>query len=479
MEAHTRTPRWTHGKMIGKGSYGVVTLGVRVEDGQTLAVKSADKSCVSSVEALDNEINILSSLSSSSPFIVDYYGVEETTSSKHMFLEYLPAGDVARGGTVADVDLIRSYTWCLVTAVLGLHDNGIVHCDVKGGNVLLAGGGVAKLADFGSSKRAGGVGPVAPRGSPLWMAPEVVRGESQGYESDVWSIGCTVIEMFSGVPAWRDNGARTLYRIGYSGEVPEYPARVPDLGRDFLDKCLAREPGRRWRCDQLLQHPFLLPAAAAAPGAAAAGKVILGVSPRSVFDSYLDNDVDFEDEVDEDEDEGEEESDEVLARGRIGNLATVSGVNWESDGWVDVRNVREGAKEEEVEVGEEVIVRSTLGVISEFENVSDPTWIHLSMEIDDVENDGGIDNVTRYYNDFCDGRGMSDGEENIKDVIFINLLLIVLAIIFGMDEYYFSCIIGRVLNVNRLLLIEITTNSSFLFSLDKFLKNAMNYGDLR
>ncbi|KAK9727118.1 hypothetical protein RND81_05G259200 [Saponaria officinalis] len=462
MEVHNQIPRWIQGKVIGKGSYGVVSLGFR-DDGEKFAVKSAEKTSVSSIKALENEIEIFSSLSSSSPFIVDYYGMEETTSSKNLFMEYLPGGDVASGGTVADVDLIRSYAWCLVMALIQLHDNQIVHCDVKGSNVLLAGptcGGVAKLADFGSSKRAGHDqrSKMVPRGSPLWMAPEVVRGESQGFESDVWALGCTVIEMFTGAPAWQDNGAHTLYKIGYSDDVPEYPARVPDSGRDFLDKCLAREPGKRWSCDRLLQHPFLLPVLA--------GEIVFEASPRSVFD-FLDNNcnIDFlNDDVSEDEG-----SDEIsVIRGRIGNLATVSGVNWESDGWIEVRNMGKERNEGEVEVSEGEIMRSILGVISEFDDVDDHTWTHLSIKLDDV---------SWCYNELF-------GSEVTERVVIVKILLVM---ILPTILYCFISIISRIVHVSKLsliklfrmditlefkrkteeimlLLIKINKNSLFLFS---------------
>ncbi|KAJ8446185.1 hypothetical protein Cgig2_015956 [Carnegiea gigantea] len=356
---HQNSP-WIRRKIIGKGSYGTVSLGIRQSDGQCFAVKSADKDSLSSIQALENEIQILRSLSpSSSPFIVEYYGDDETKYHRNLYLEYVSGGDVAMAssGGIADVELIRSYAWCLVMALRTLHSHRIVHCDIKGSNVLLAAdAGVAKLADFGSAKRIDqedderdGRAKIVPRGSPLWMAPEVVRGESQGLESDVWSLGCTVIEMFTGVPAWQDCGAHTLYKIGYSNDLPEYPARVPEVGRDFLDKCLNRDPRRRWSCDQLLRHPFLLPALATK---------IAESSPRSVLD------LDFSDYDDDDHESDVEESDQASARERIGKLATISGVNWESDGWVEVRTLRREKREDDEEQCE-------TGTSSEYSNLEE------------------------------------------------------------------------------------------------------------
>ncbi|CAH2069513.1 unnamed protein product [Thlaspi arvense] len=158
-------------------------------------------------------------------------------------------------------------------------------------------------------------------GTPLWMAPEVIRGEYQGPESDVWSLGCTIIEMITGKPPWIDDGAETLRTIGFPDELPKFPARLSETGRDFLEKCLRRDPSERWSCDQLLQHPFLSSSA-------------LSLSPRHVFD-WVDS------VVEEDEEAGlsepVSESNSNFARDRIGQLATSRGVIWESDGWLVVR----------------------------------------------------------------------------------------------------------------------------------------------
>ena len=63
--------------------------------------------------------------------------------------------------------------------------------------------------------------------------------------------------MVSEKPAWEDCGADTFFWIGFSDELPKFPTQLSDLGRDFIEKCLRREPTERWSCDQLLQYPFI------------------------------------------------------------------------------------------------------------------------------------------------------------------------------------------------------------------------------
>ncbi|KAM3739411.1 hypothetical protein ACB098_08G022500 [Castanea mollissima] len=338
---------WVRGKCVGKGSFGTVSLGVNISDGHVFAVKSVDQNSgmVSQLEALENEIRILRSLSS--PYVVGFLGDDVTyespsTSYRNLHMEYLPGGTVADlAKRVADVDerIARSHTWCIVSALRYLHSQGIVHCDVKGRNVLVGpNSSLAKLADFGSSIEVSGdtcKAPILPRGSPLWMAPEVIRRESQGPESDVWSLGCTVIEMITGKPAWEDRGVDTLSRIGFSDGLPEFPTRLSELGRDFLEKCLRREPSKRWSCDQLLQHPFLLPVS---PNTV----TVTDTSPRCVLD-WVNSE--FEEEYEDDDDDAEKE---FSAKERIGKLATSRGANWESaDGWVVVRDLEIACETEE------------------------------------------------------------------------------------------------------------------------------------
>ncbi|KAI7983100.1 Mitogen-activated protein kinase kinase kinase 18 [Camellia lanceoleosa] len=332
---------WVRGSCIGRGSYGTVSLAVNKSDGQgkVFAVKSVDlSSCLKpQADALENEIRILRSLSS--PWVVEYLGADSTaeqgstTSFRNLHLEYLPGGtvaDLAKRYSGADVDeeIVRSYTWCVVSALKYVHAMGIVHCDVKGKNVLVGPThGGAKLADFGSAAEISAASP--PCGSPLWMAPEVIRREYQGPESDVWSLGCTVIEMVTGKPAWEDHGGDTLCKIGYSDELPEIPTQLSELGRDFLHKCLRRDRTQRWSCDQLLRHPFV--------SSSSPSNSITHQSPRCVLD-WLNSEFSDE-EKEEDESSLEYEIRAQSGRGRIGKLASNEGPIWESDGWVVVRNV--------------------------------------------------------------------------------------------------------------------------------------------
>ncbi|XP_074591711.1 mitogen-activated protein kinase kinase kinase 18-like [Curcuma longa] len=337
---------WIRGSLLGRGSFGTVSLAF---DGRLFAVKSVSLASggSASVDFLENEIRILESLSS--PFVVEYLGDDTTVEAgagacRNLHLEYLPGGTAADLGGCADESSVRAYARCVARALRYLHDvAGVVHCDVKGRNVLLGEApGVAKLADFGSAMRISDVfsgDRRSLRGTPLWMAPEVARGEIPRPESDVWSFGCTVIEMVTGLAPWSSwkpqDVAEATFRIGYGAELPEYPSHLSKLGRDFLDKCLRKNPNERWTAEQLLQHPFL-----------AEAEPPTEHTPRGVLEwANLQLDDDNKDDTD-----GDFDSVCLISEGigRVRELASSGSppAAWNIDGWEQVRNPKELAVDE-------------------------------------------------------------------------------------------------------------------------------------
>ena len=252
---------WTRGQTIGHGSSATVSLATPHNSDDIFAVKSSE---LSKSKFLQREQKILSSLNS--PRIVSYEGCDITMESNmvmyNIIMEYIS------GGTLTDA--IRNHGGCLKESVIGyytrqiaqgleyLHSQGLVHCDIKGRNILISEDG-AKIADFGCAKWVDKVEEVPIAGTPMFMSPEVVRGEEQGIACDIWALGCTIIEMATGGAPWPNvaDPVSVLYQIGYSGELPEFPRFLSEQAKDFLDKCLRRSPKERWTASQLLKHPFL------------------------------------------------------------------------------------------------------------------------------------------------------------------------------------------------------------------------------
>ncbi|KAJ9182637.1 hypothetical protein P3X46_006609 [Hevea brasiliensis] len=256
---------WTRGPVVGRGSTATVSLATSASTGELFAVKSTE---LSRSMFLQKEHYFLSKLSS--PYVVKYLGYDITDEdSKPMYnicMEYVAGGTlhdaIRRHGGQLDEPTIRLYTRDILQGLEYLHTNGLVHCDLKSKNVLISKEG-AKIADFGCAKyveKVGGCAMSEFSGTPAFMAPEVARGEEQGFPADLWALGCTVIEMATGTIPWteqQNDPVSALYQIGFSGVVPEFPSWLTEKGQDFLSKCLRRDPKERWTAKELLDHPFL------------------------------------------------------------------------------------------------------------------------------------------------------------------------------------------------------------------------------
>ncbi|KAF5814230.1 putative mitogen-activated protein kinase kinase kinase STE-STE11 family [Helianthus annuus] len=251
--------RWTRGHVLGRGSSATVSAATSTT-GDVFAVKSA---VVSQSETLQREQQFLSILNS--PFIVAYKGCDITKENKkfmyNLMMQYMPGGTVVDAINNQDCSRlnevqISSYTRQVLQGLVYIHSNSIVHCDIKGANLLVDESGV-KIADFGCAKWANEDAPI--RGTPMFMAPEVARGEEQGFPADVWALGCTVIEMATGCSPWLNvtDPVSVLYKIAYSGESPDIPGVLSNEAKDFISKCLIQDPKARWGATQLLKHPFI------------------------------------------------------------------------------------------------------------------------------------------------------------------------------------------------------------------------------
>lgn len=270
---------WVKGKVVGSGSFGSVHLAINKSNGGLFVVKSANSEA--GRHALHNEFNILNTLNYS-PYIVQCLGTEyqHQGAINNVFMEYMSGGslaDVAHnfGGSL-DEQLVRLYTKHILLGLNHLHQHGIVHCDLKCKNVLLASSGNVKLADFGCARRIKSSSSSSSSsccGTPLWMAPEVLLLHNNTNEkldldlaaADIWSLGCTVIEMATGRPPWIDhlhdsstsNPMAALFKIARGNAIPQFPLHFSKEGIDFLSRCLERDPNKRSTAHDLLSHPFI------------------------------------------------------------------------------------------------------------------------------------------------------------------------------------------------------------------------------
>ncbi|WJX48012.1 mitogen-activated protein kinase kinase kinase [Trifolium repens] len=258
--------RWTKGQLLGRGTFGHVYLGFSRESGEMCAMKevtlfSDDPKSRECAQQLGQEIALLSQLRH--PNIVQYYGSETVDDKLYIYLEYVSGGSIYKllqeYGKLGEI-AIRNYTRQILSGLAYLHAKNTVHRDIKGANILVDPNGQIKLADFGMAKHiTGQTLPFSFKGSPYWMAPEVIKNsDGCNLAVDIWSLGCTVLEMATTKPPWGQyEGVAAMFKIGNSRELPTIPDHLSEEGKDFVRLCLQREPLDRPSADQLLDHPFV------------------------------------------------------------------------------------------------------------------------------------------------------------------------------------------------------------------------------
>ncbi|EUC43236.1 hypothetical protein COCMIDRAFT_7335 [Bipolaris oryzae ATCC 44560] len=272
--------KYMKGALIGQGSFGSVYLALHAVTGELMAVKQVELPSVAGasqmdhkktnmVEALKHEIGLLRELKHKN--IVQYLGSNSDDSHLNIFLEYVPGGSVAtmlvNYGPLGE-SLIQNFVRQILTGLSYLHSRDIIHRDIKGANILVDNKGSVKISDFGISKRIEastlgggkkGAQRVSLQGSVFWMAPEVVRQTAYTRKADIWSLGCLVVEMFTGShPHPNCTQLQAIFKIGGSGDAsPTIPDNAGEDARRFLADTFLIDHEKRPSADDLLASSFI------------------------------------------------------------------------------------------------------------------------------------------------------------------------------------------------------------------------------
>lgn len=156
--------------------------------------------------------------------------------------------------------LVARITKQIVDGLDYLHREGVTHRDIKPANILVDPTGVIKLTDFGVSS-ALDVPTMTGNtlvGTPHFIAPEMIEGRPYNKSVDIWSLGCTVLELATGRRPYHDLRAHeALFRIAQDRRPPPIPSSVSPPLRDFLKTCWVWDPEKRPLTAHLKRHPFL------------------------------------------------------------------------------------------------------------------------------------------------------------------------------------------------------------------------------
>ncbi|XP_032081332.1 STE20-like serine/threonine-protein kinase isoform X2 [Thamnophis elegans] len=253
---------------LGDGAFGKVFKAQNKETKVLAAAKVIDTKSEEELEDYMVEIDILASCDH--PNIVKLLDAFYYENNLWILIEFCAGGavdavmlELERPLTEPQIRVVCRQT---LEALHYLHENKIIHRDLKAGNILFTLDGDIKLADFGVSAK--NTRTIQRRdsfiGTPYWMAPEVVMCETSkdrpyDYKADVWSLGVTLIEMAEIEPPHHElNPMRVLLKIAKS-EPPSLalPSKWSADFKDFLKKCLEKNVDARWNIAELLQHPFV------------------------------------------------------------------------------------------------------------------------------------------------------------------------------------------------------------------------------
>ena len=247
-------------ELMDEGSTCKIYKATDPKTGEAIAVKEMNIT-EANKKLLFDETRLMASMDH--PNIIKFYSAHMLGDTLWIIMELMDGGSLTNVATYCDVQEphIALFAREVLQALDYMHKHKKIHRDIKTDNVLLKENGEVRLADFGYTAQL--ESPDETRksivGTPYWMAPEVIKGEAQSYPADIWSVGCTCVELIEGAPPYCELDAMTaMKRIPVEG-FPGFrmPKTMSKDFKDFVSKCVSRDPNNRWNAAQLMKHPWI------------------------------------------------------------------------------------------------------------------------------------------------------------------------------------------------------------------------------
>eukprot|EP00796_Vickermania_ingenoplastis_P013396 gene13396-9219_t len=262
------------GGVLGSGGFAKVFIGLDTVKGELLAIKEMSTENITDVHTLneiEQEFALLRSIRH--PNVINYHFFEHSKSQKvcRIAMELLAGNStmhlLQRFGPLTET-ILRKITRHLLNAISFVHKEGIFHRDIKPANILVSHTGNVKLCDFGCSKRVSELSKASSCiiGTPIYMAPELIK-RTPHQKSDIWSMGCTLFELATGLQPWYHTGVKAYIPLTfYITTTSESPLVLPEEDHltefspeflNFLNLCFCRDVQKRPEATELLRHPWI------------------------------------------------------------------------------------------------------------------------------------------------------------------------------------------------------------------------------
>ncbi len=259
----TKLSFYKFGRLIGKGAFGKVNLGLHILSGKIVAIKSFNKKKLKdekSKQKIYNEINLMKSLKHNS--IVKILETIETQNYILIIMENISGGDLltyVKKRTKLNEKTSKFIFKQLITSIKYIHSKNIIHRDIKLDNILIDLNNNIKLCDFGVGKYYNNNNDKFSDqcGTPAYIAPEILCNNFySGPPVDIWSSGVVLYAMLSGTVPFKGNNIKELHKKIICGNYK----KINDISfeaNNLIEKLLEIDPNKRICINEILCHPWI------------------------------------------------------------------------------------------------------------------------------------------------------------------------------------------------------------------------------
>ncbi len=253
-------------RLLGRGAMGAVYQGIQLSLQRRVAIKVIASHLIEDQDYLarfEREAHTVGRLVHPNIIACHDFGPCEGPAGERMYLmvmEYVDGwtlGQLAKSRKLQVRQVLEIHR----LAAEGLHAAhaiGIIHRDIKPDNIMVTREGVAKLADFGLARSLTNESELTAAGSilgsPAFMSPEACRGEEPTAKSDIYSLGCSLMQTLTDVPVYPAQSGIAMMQMHIADPVPLIADRRSDLAQlqPLVESCLAKDPGKRAESAQVL-----------------------------------------------------------------------------------------------------------------------------------------------------------------------------------------------------------------------------------